>query len=133
MNIIRFKKTMDWAMPGFVSLNIVEDSSSCKKLDTEWYIEAYFNPYFEQDLEMEDCPIEINIVCHKGDQLIEDQELIIDELLTTYAHELIHYEQYRDGRFNFQDISANEKEAEDRECDWKKPWFQLMVEKLEGL
>lgn len=132
MNIIRFKKTMDWAMPPFVSMNVVEDSAACKSIDAEWYMEGYFNPHFEQDLDMEDCPIEINIVCHRGDQLIEDQELMISELLTTYAHELIHYEQYREGRFDFEDIQANEAEADRRENDWKIGWHKKMEDKLIG-
>jgi Golgi nucleoside diphosphatase len=132
MNIKRYIKTMRWAIPEFVSLNLVEDSKACESINTEWYIEGYFNPYFEDKLDKDwsDDPIEINIVCHRGDQLIEDQDLITNELLTVYAHELIHFEQFKEGRFDLENFSNNEEEAYRRETEWKKPWHQVVADKL---
>lgn len=132
MNINRFVKTMSWAMPEFVSLNVVEDSQACDSIQSDWYIEGYFNPYFEEDMDMEDRAIEINVVCHMDTQLIEDQELMTEELFTVYAHELIHFQQYREGRFNFTDFDQNEEEANAREKEWKKPWHKVMADKLRG-
>ncbi len=132
MNIARYIKTMRWAMPEFVSLNAVEDSEKCSSINTEWYVEGFFCADFAEDPEYGECPIEVNIVCHNVDQLIEDQDLLTDELLTTYAHELIHFEQYKEGRYDSENIINNEKEAFERETEWKKPWHKVIADKLRG-
>jgi hypothetical protein len=130
MNIERMAKVMRWALPDYVELNVVEDADACKELSAEWYIEGFFDPFFEEVDPWETFPIEINIVCGSRVQLLEDNDLFTDELLTTYAHELIHFEQYREGRFDFKDLANNEEEAYARESDWKKPWHRTMEEKV---
>jgi len=130
MNIERMAKTMRFALPDYVELNVVEDAEACQGINAEWYIEGFFNPFFEETDPWEEFPIEINIVCGSRVQLLESDDLFIDELLTTYAHELIHFEQYREGRFDFNDFANNEEEAYARESDWKKSWHKAMEEKV---
>ena len=129
MTINSLMRAMRYAFPVYVDLQILEDSERCTGAGAEWFIEGFFNPYFEQDDNLEDCPIEINIVCYNANQILEDEELMKEELLTTYAHELIHLEQYREGRYNFVDIEENEPEAYARENEWRQDWHKLMEEK----